>query len=245
AVAGFLLVVTMAGTYYSVETIPAWHHPATWVFFFASAILTGSLAVGVALLVTWNASMKHATTATGETVTGEPGETGETITGETVPSATTGETASSGGSVATKPGLAVRLRLLPGGTLSGELSELVTRSLAGISLSAALAGVAMLVTYPIYFLYLSNGPAAAQEVADRLMMPATGVRLVLLAVVVVLCGVFVFVRARRASSPSRVVAVLIVCAFVLAVITELLGRGMHYEGLYHVGLNTTQYLLGQ
>ncbi len=58
ALAGFLLVATMAGTYYSVETIPAWHHPAVWVFFFGSAILTGSLAVGVALLITWNITTK-------------------------------------------------------------------------------------------------------------------------------------------------------------------------------------------
>lgn len=64
ALAGFLLVLTMAGTYYSVETIPAWHHPATWIFFFTSALLTGSLAVGVALLITWNLQTRHDTTTT-------------------------------------------------------------------------------------------------------------------------------------------------------------------------------------
>ena len=141
--------------------------------------------------------------------------------------------------------LAKRFRLISSEPMTDELNRLTTKSLQGISLSAALAGVAMLVTYPIYFLYLSNGPAAAQEVADRLMMPASYIRLVLLAVVVILAGVFAFVRARNESTPSRALAIIIVTAFVLAVITELLGRGMHYEGLYHVGLNTTQNLLGQ
>ena len=115
---------------------------------------------------------------------------------------------------------------------------------SAVPLAAALSGVAILVMYPLYVLDLANGVDAAREVAGRLLMPGTVVRLVLLAVVVVLAGVFAFVRARSAQRPSRVLAWIIVSAFVLAVVSELLGRGMHYEGLYHVGLNTTQYLLG-
>ncbi|WKR22873.1 dimethyl sulfoxide reductase anchor subunit family protein [Actinomyces israelii] len=53
AAAGLALVVSMCGVYQSVRTIPAWHTPATSVFFVASTLLTGSLAVGVALLATW------------------------------------------------------------------------------------------------------------------------------------------------------------------------------------------------
>ncbi|MFT3944268.1 MAG: dimethyl sulfoxide reductase anchor subunit [Ancrocorticia sp.] len=206
AIAGFLLVLTMAGTYYSVETIPAWHHPATWIFFFGSALLTGSLAVGVALLVTWNMQARQA-----------------------------------GGWLYQ---LASRFHLISDQPMNDELNRLTTKALQGISLSSSLAGVTLLVTYPIYFLYLAGGPAAAQEVADRLIMPASYIRLALLAVVVILAGVFAFVRARNDTTPSRNLAIIISSAFTLAVVTELLGRGMHYEGLWHVGLNTAQTLLG-
>ena len=207
AIAGFLLVFTMAGTYYSVETIPAWHAPATWIFFFCSAILTGSLAVGVALLVTWNMQSSE------------------------------------------KPGamtrLAARWRLISQEPMTDELNKLTTKSLQGVSFASALAGVVILVTYPIYILGLSNGNEAAQEVASRLVGPTLIVRLVLLAVVIILAGVFAFVRARSADKPNKVLAWIIVTAFILAVVTELLGRGLHYEGLWHVGLNTSQYLLGK
>ena len=205
AIAGFLLVATMAGTYYSVETIPAWHHPTTWILFFASALLTGSLAIAIALLITWNMQTRQA------------------------------------GGWAYR--LAKRFHLISDEPMNDELNQLTTKSLQGISLTAALSGVTMLVTYPIYFLYLANGPAATQEVADRLMMPASYIRLALLAIVIILAGVFAFVRARNETTPSRTLAIIITTAFILAVITELLGRGMHYEGLWHIGLNTTQTLL--
>lgn len=205
AFAGFLLVLTMAGTYYSVVTIPAWHNPAVWVFFFGSAILTGSLAVGVALLVTWNMQTK---------------QNGVVF------------------------GLAKKLKVVSIEPMTSELTGLTTKSLAGISLASALAGLTILVTYPIYLLNLANGPAAAQEVASRLMMPASYVRWILLGIVIVLTGVFAFVRARTTDKPSSVLAWIIVTAFILAVASELLGRGMHYEGLWHVGLNTPQTLLG-
>ncbi len=232
AVAGFLLVVTMAGTYYSVETIPAWHHPAVWVFFFASAILTGSLAVGVALLVTWNMQTRHDTTT----------DTTDTDTDTTDAGTTDADTTTGAGTGGVR--LAVRLRLVSAQPLTGELDRLTTKSLAGISLAGALAGVVMLVTYPVYILGLANGPAAAQEVASRLMGPAMVWRLVLLALVIILAGVFAFMRARDADRPNKTLAWIITLAFVLAVVSELVGRGLHYEGLYHVGLNTTQYLLG-
>lgn len=228
AIAGFLLVLTMAGTYYSVETIPAWHHPATWVFFFTSALLTGSLAVGVALLISWNIQARHdAATATATKTRGKT---------------KTATTAPTGDPVRTS--LVARFKLVSGQPLTPELNTLTTKSLAGISLAAALAGLTILVTYPIYLLNLAGGPAAAQEVADRFMMPISYIRWILLAVVIVLAGVFAFVRAHTADTPNKALAWIIVCAFTLAVVTELLGRGMHYEGLWHVGLNTSQTLLG-
>ena len=207
ALAGLLLVITMAGTYYSVETIPAWHNASVWIFFFCSAILTGSLAVGLALMVTWNMQAKR--------------------------------------DAGSKSTWAKKLRLISDEPLTGELTAFTTKSLQGISLAAALAGVVILVTYPIYLGWLATGEQAAQDVAHEMQGPVLTTRLILLATVVVLTGVFAFMRARTADKPNRALAWIIGIAFVLAVVSELLGRGLHYEGLWHVGLNTTQYLLGQ
>ncbi|MGO1592048.1 MAG: dimethyl sulfoxide reductase anchor subunit family protein [Ancrocorticia sp.] len=207
ALAGLLLVITMAGVYFSVETIPAWHNASVWIFFFSSAILTGSLAVGVALMVTWN--MQARRDAGGEAK------------------------------------LAHKLRLISDKPLTSELTALTTKALQGISLSAAFAGVVILVTYPVYIGWLGTGDAAAQEVAHHMQGPVLVVRLVLLAAVVIMTGMFAFMRARTAEKPNRAIAWIIGIAFALAIASELLGRGLHYEGLWHVGLNTTQYILGQ
>ena len=188
-------------------TIPAWHNASVWIFFFCSAILTGSLAVGLALMVTWNMQAKRDAGA--------------------------------------KSTWAKKLRLISDEPLTGELTAFTTKSLQGISLAAALAGVVILVTYPIYLGWLATGEQAAQDVAHEMQGPVLTTRLILLATVVVLTGVFAFMRARTADKPNRALAWIIGIAFVLAVVSELLGRGLHYEGLWHVGLNTTQYLLGQ
>ena len=248
ALAGFLLVLTMAGTYYSVETIPAWHHPATWIFFFTSALLTGSLAVGVALLITWNLQTRHDTTTTvsqSHTTSGSSSRsTGKAAISNNAARNSTTTMVKNKTQAAAPSSLVSRLKLVSNQPLTLELNRLTTTSLAGISLAAALAGLVILVTYPIYLLDLANGPAAAQEVADRLLMPASYIRWILLALVIILAGVFAFIRARTATTPNTSLAWIITTTFLLAVTTELLGRGMHYEGLWHIGLNTTQTLLG-
>ena len=43
---------------------------------------------------------------------------------------------------------------------------------------------------------------------------------------------------KRPPTPSKPLVWLLAGAFVLAVLTELLGRGLHYEGLVRVGINT-------
>ena len=63
-------------------------------------------------------------------------------------------------------------------------------------------------------------------------------RLVSLAVVVVLIVLVVRKQLEKATSPSKPLVWLLAGAFVLAVLTELLGRGLHYEGLVRVGINT-------
>lgn len=52
ALVGVGLLVSMSMIYYSLETVPAWHHWATPVGFFLTAVILGSLAVGAALMIT-------------------------------------------------------------------------------------------------------------------------------------------------------------------------------------------------
>ncbi|NLI03687.1 MAG: dimethyl sulfoxide reductase anchor subunit [Actinomycetaceae bacterium] len=202
AAAGFGLVLSMAGVYFSVETIPAWN---TWhipVFFFASALLTGSLAVAVALLVIWNHS--HA---------GKKGVLAKV---------------SNRGSDDTAP-------------LGDDLIALIRTSVQWLSITAASAGVVIMLTYPMYFQYLAhNANPAAQDVSARLDGAFLAWRLILLGVAVVIAGGFAFARARVTETPSGKLSFLLVTALLLAVISEVLGRNMHYEGLWHVGLNTWQ-----
>ena len=214
ALAGLGLVVSMTGVYYFVRSIPAWHTPATWILFFASTVLTGSLAVGVALLFVWTRQTRHDADT------------------------------SSSGSVTR---LFTRIRLIRDEPLTDETDRLTTGALQGISLASALAGIVLLVTYPLYLLSLSNaGDPASSHVASHLAgSPLLPWRLVILAAVVLLTGVFAFVKARAAAKPSNALVWMIGIAFLLAVCTELPGRALHYEGLYHVGLNTTQSELSQ
>ncbi len=239
ALAGLGLVVAMCGVYYSIETIPAWHTLATWFFFFGSTLLTGPLAVGISLLVTWQIQMRTAAVPT-------------PAVASVVSSRATG-TAEAGGTPAPSGHdnhvVAVLKRLLLERVFTGhptpEVSALTARALQGICLVSALSGMVLLVTYPIHITNLANGNEAAQEVAHRMMEGHyLLIRLVLLAAAVILAGIFAFIRARDAVTPSRALATIIVLAFALAVISELLGRGLHYEGLWHVGLNTPQTLLG-
>ncbi len=269
ALTGLGLVISMCGVYYSLETIPAWHTPATWFFFFASTLLTGPLAVGISLLVTWQIQMKTATLPTpavAATTVASVVSTRTTGTAGTgaVPSHTTGtavtattstqSTGTAGTGAAPAPSgrnhlVALLKRVLLERVFTGrptpEMTALTARALQGICLVSALSGMVLLVTYPLHITSLANGNEAAQEVAHRMM---DGhyllIRLVLLAAAVILAGIFAFIRARDAVTPSRALVTIIVLAFALALTSELLGRGLHYEGLWHIGLNTPQTLLG-
>ena len=109
-----------------------------------------------------------------------------------------------------------------------------------------MAGAVLLVTYPFYLLHLSGSEdAASAHVLDCLThSPLLAVRLVILAAVVVLVRFVAYRRAKAPEHPSTALVWTIVVAYVLAIVTELAGRVIHYEGLYHVGLNTLQSGLG-
>ena len=72
ALVGLGLVWCQSMIYYSLVTVPAWHHWATPLRFFATTILLGSLAIGVAMAAALARTRTTNPTTTDEPSTGAP-----------------------------------------------------------------------------------------------------------------------------------------------------------------------------
>ncbi|MGV9182878.1 dimethyl sulfoxide reductase anchor subunit family protein [Arcanobacterium canis] len=120
--------------------------------------------------------------------------------------------------------------------------SLVRESLQWLTGTAAVAGVVILATYPLYLLYLAQTNNATRHVAQEISGPFLAVRLLLLGGAVVIAGVFAFARAKLSRAANVALVSLIVLALVLAFASEIMGRSLHYDGLWHAGLNTWQLI---
>ena len=204
ALSGLALLTSMSGVYCTVRTIPAWHTPAVPVFFFASALLTGPLAVALSLLLVW----KKALSAT-----------------EAAPEA---------------KGWRSRLAV---GQISDDLKSLVHSVMQILTIVSAASGIVIMITYPAYLLGLHQQGGAAAQVADVISGGFLTCRLILLGIAVIGAGVFAFTQIRLHTQPTTTLTVLLCGSLLLAFISELMGRAVHYEGLWHVGLNTVQNVI--
>lgn len=204
ALSGLALLVSMSGVYCSLRTIPAWHTPAVPVFFFASALLTGPLAVALSLLLVWKKALSAS---------------------EAAPEAK-----------GWRSHLAV-------GQIDDGLKSLVHSAMQILTIVGAASGVVIMITYPAYLLGLHQQGGAAAHVADVISGGFLTCRLILLGIAVVGAGVFAFTQIRLHSQPTTTLTVLLCGSLLLAFISELMGRAVHYEGLWHVGLNTVQNVI--
>ncbi len=207
ALSGLALLAAMSGVYCTVKTIPAWHTPAIPVFFFASALLTGPLAVALSLLLVW----KKALSATDTVSAPESWKDW-------------------------RQHLAV-------GQISDDLKSLVHSAMQILTIVSAASGIIIMITYPAYLLGLHQQGGAAAHVADVISGGFLTCRLILLGIAVVGAGVFAFTQILLHSHPTTTLTVLLCGSLLLAFISELLGRAVHYEGLWHVGLNTVQHVI--
>ncbi|EFL93819.1 dimethyl sulfoxide reductase anchor subunit family protein [Mobiluncus curtisii] len=207
ALSGLALLAAMSGVYCTVKTIPAWHTPAIPVFFFASALLTGPLAVALSLLLVW----KKALSATDTVSAPESWKDW-------------------------RQHLAV-------GQISDDLKSLVHSAMQILTIVSAASGIIIMITYPAYLLGLHQQGGAAAHVADVISGGFLTCRLILLGIAVVGAGVFAFTQIRLHSQPTTTLTVLLCGSLLLAFISELMGRAVHYEGLWHVGLNTVQHVI--
>ncbi|MDK7150016.1 dimethyl sulfoxide reductase anchor subunit [Winkia sp. UMB3158] len=246
ALAGLALLVSMCGVYYFTETVPAWHSWFTWVSFFCSAFFTGALAVAVALFAAWSVQNKRDGNPTplvsGSQIQEEDVAKGKITKEQWREYKATGTTDGKGDSVSTfrkATGLISR-GLFPEGRMTIEMVSLTQRSLRMAASVAAVAGAILLVAYPFHMTGLGLGSEVERQVAHAMMDHGyLAIRLITLALAVLLIALVLRKQLEKATSPSTLLVVLLAVAFILAIATELLGRGLHYEGLIRAGINTT------
>ncbi|MDT3766643.1 dimethyl sulfoxide reductase anchor subunit [Gleimia hominis] len=224
AVAGLFLIISMSGVYYFTVTVPAWHSWFTWVLFFGSTLFTGPLAVAVALTATLGVSHKRRT----QTRVSKPSSgAGQPMMGTRV-------------SRWRKSVGFVSRGFFPEGSFEPDAYALSTASLRMSNVISVVSGLCLLVAYGVRVPQLALGTSVEHAVAQA--MTAHGylvIRLVTLVIAVVLTAWVARKSWDTSRRPARALVWGLGAAFVFALVTELIGRGMHYEGLIHVGLNTT------
>lgn len=214
AVLGIGLVVCESMIYYSVETIPGWHSPFVPAAFFSTTILMGTLAVGCALMVTATVRLRTESRAALDTNTPEPSATGSALATQ----------------------VRTRVKEINAPTTDEEWA-LTTRTIQWCTVAAAITAALTLAAYPVYISSLLTRGPTAQAAAQVFSGPMLVIRLVLLGIVVLLLGFFVFRTAGRTLRTNpRTLAILISAVFALALISELLGRALHYSALIRVGI---------
>jgi anaerobic dimethyl sulfoxide reductase subunit C (anchor subunit) len=211
ALLGIGLVVSESMIYYSLRVMPAWHTWAVPFQFVATSVLMGCVSVATALMITAWVRLRSSSSASALADAG---------------AAPVGLWAKAKARVAEINA--------PGSDEEWALTASVTKV---IGLVGALTGVAILVAYPLYIGGLGRGNAAAVAAAGVFSGGLFVARLALVAVSVVLLGVLVYRLAGRVTvSAARMLSVLMVVVFVLAIVGEFLGRYLHYMAMIKAGL---------
>ncbi len=225
AIVGLGLVWSMAQIYSSLEAVPAWDTPFVAVHFFGTTVILGALAVGCALMFTALVRRRNEAAVTAPRPEPDP------ATGS----------GRGGVALATKPttGLpSVRARVaeINAPTTNAEW-ELTTRVLQWIAVVTAVAGLAVLISYPLYISALASSNEAGQAAAGVFSGGFFTVRLVLLGLAAVVLALFWYRSAGTAVRENpKPLALLITAAFVLALVAEFMGRSLHYDALFRIGM---------
>lgn len=222
AVVGIALVWAMSQIYYSLLAVPAWNTAIVPFQFFATTLLLGALATGTALTI--SAVIRRRTEMLGSG--NESEHVGDVLRGD--------EPAPRGSSVA----VAVRERVAEVNAPTTDLEwSLTTAVIQNLAFFTATVGVAILISYPVHVATLSAGNDAAQASAQVFSGAFFLMRLVLLG----LAAIALALAAHRTAGNAvrehpGVLAAIMSTAFVLAFAAELMGRSLHYDSLFLVGI---------
>lgn len=213
AVVGLALVYSMSMIYATLVTVPAWNTWAVPFQFFATTLLLGALAVGAAILIHMSLRFK---------ATDAPVDT----------------PAPSGGSV----GLLEKTRTQAATMARTPLKATSKDAQAGVtivrwvSVASVVIGVAIFIGYIFHVLNLANGVAEAQLAAQEYESGFFLVRLALLGIAAILLSVFTFKTANQEFKSPNTMMILMVSALALATVSEFMGRSIHYDTLFRVGM---------
>lgn len=217
AILGIGLVISQAQIYYSLVTVPAWHHPATWVQFFATTLMLGALGVGAAfvLIILRRESRIASMDETQIAELDAPYERG--TTGQRLKDFVTDR------------------RLVDSETRT-EIDGLLATTVRGIVGVAVLAAGVLLITMPIYISGLANAGPQGYESAAMYMSGLSVVRFALLVLGAFGLGLLAFYYAGSGLAKLRTLALVLVSSFLLVLIGEFLGRALFYEVMVRIGV---------
>lgn len=214
AIFGIALVWSMSMIYATLPAVPAW---GTWVVpfqFFGTAVILGSLAVCSALLITDAVRRRQEEKATVKfSLEEEPEPSG---------------------------GIAVlvkqRVRQINTPTTAPEWC-LTLRMVQALSVTAATAGIAIMVSYSLHLSNLAVAGPAGEMSATAFEGGFFVARLALLGASAILLSFLAFRIAATATKKSaNLLAWVVTVAFVVAFVAELMGRYLHYESMVRLGI---------
>lgn len=222
ALVGLALVWSQAMIYYSLVTVPGWNHWVTPVRFFATTIMLGALAVGVAMAASLSQHRPQAATSVDERL---------------APADTDGDyQAVGGGRLGSTLAVMTRQTTLTD-TQAAQADKLVREALRIVALVTAITAVALLIAIPLYAADLHANPTNAAAASAAVY---TGgffvVRLVLLAIGAI---VLALVSYRATATPEITPAALtmiVVAALVVTFVSEIMGRSLFYDTIARVGM---------
>lgn len=210
ALFGIALVWSMANIYASLPTVPVWNSWFTIVQFFATSILLGSMAIGVAIV---------GVTALRQRRLARHGEPDADAAGD-------------GGFLG-----AANLSLTPADARTrAQVHELLGPSVRGIVVAALASALTIFVALPIFLgqIAQTSGPTTAHALAVY-GGTTLGLRLGLLALGIALLVLFAYLMTSDLAN-ARPLAFVMGLAFVLVIVAEFIGRGMFYESMMRVGV---------
>lgn len=217
AIVGLGLVWCQAMIYYSLVTVPAWNHWATPLRFFATTIILGSLAVGVAMAI----GLARTRTRTTDT---DAGATGAGIDAPNEPSGARGALAT-----LTRPATLTT-------TETTQATQLVRASLRIIAAVTMITALILVVALPVYLADLAANPTTASTTSAGVLAGSFfTTRLVLLVIGAVILA-FALFRLTATTATTHTLTLLITTALVICFISEILARSLFYDSMTRIGM---------
>ena len=237
ALVGIGLVRCQAMIYYSLVTVPGWHHWATPLRFFGTTILLGALAVGVAMAISLARK-----TPTAPPVTTDRTDT-DVVTDRTDPDGrpiTTGTNQGAGLTTGTgKSGSSLATLTRPATLTTEETTKadtLLRASLRTISAVTMLTALALVLIIPIYLADLANdGTPAAATTAGVYAGTFFIARMILLVIGAIILAFATF-RLTATTTPTHTLTLLITAALAATFIAEIMGRSVFYDSMTRIGM---------